>query len=526
MIRLEIDGRQYPVGTEGLVLGSGDGCSILLTQEGVLPRHALVTAMSDGSVAVQSADPSAEVYVNGVLLGRDPTPLLHGDRITIAAQDILVVEAAIVGSTQHIDVAELAAVLGPAGQEVPTPVNPLTGGRLVCLTDGREYAVGEQGVFFGRDAVSDIVVTSGEVSRRHAQILPTPQGYVLNDSSTNGTFVNEERVEGSRVLIRADVVRIGADEFRFYAEETEPAVMPASPPPPPLAAAPPRPPTSPGVAPPPPGAAARLNNTMMGMPAFNPAQAQAAVPPQPPASPRVAAPPPGAAARLSNTMMGMPAFDPATLKHKTEVPAGAAARLSNTMMGMRAFDPATLKPKTEGAGGAVLATLLVRKGSLKGERFTVRVPVVNIGRAEYNDIVLGHESVSQAHAKLQRRDEVWILSDLGSTNGTTVDGVRVEDETPLSPGSTIVIGEVPMLFDPAEGGPAVEIPPGTAVMPALGSVPPPPAATAPPDDRAATKAPAPRVVASPQKPAGGRWLLMPLIIAALVLAAYYFLAGR
>ncbi|MEE8360618.1 MAG: FHA domain-containing protein, partial [Gemmatimonadales bacterium] len=271
--------------------------------------------------------------------------------------------------------------------------------------------------------------------------------------------------------------------FRFYAEETEPAV-----------------------APPP---------------------APAAAPPQPSPSPRLATPPPGAVARLNNTMMGMPAFNPATLKPKTEVPAGAAARLSNTMMGMPAFDPATLKPKTEGAGGEVLATLLVRKGSLKGERFTVRVPVVNIGRAEYNDIVVSHESVSQAHAKLQRRDEVWILSDLGSTNGTTVDGVRVEDETPLSPGSTIVIGEVPMLFDPAEGGPAVEIPPGTAVMPALGSVPPPPAAAAAqPDYRAAPKAPAPKVVASPQKAAGGHWLLMPLIIAALVLAAYYFLAGR
>ncbi len=197
------------------------------------------------------------------------------------------------------------------------------------------------------------------------------------------------------------------------------------------------------------------------------------------------------------------------------------------MMGMPAFDPATLRPKREGAGGAVLATLLVRKGSLKGERFTVLVPVANIGRAEYNDIVVNDVSVSQAHAKLQRRDEVWMLSDLGSTNGTTVDGVRVEDEMPLSPGSTIILGEVPMLFDPAEGGPAAEVQPGTAVMPALGSVPPPSAAAAaPPDDRAASKAPAPEVVASQEKSAGPHWLLMPLIITALALAAYFFLVGR
>jgi pSer/pThr/pTyr-binding forkhead associated (FHA) protein len=329
---------------------------------------------------------------------------------------------------------------GPVGREVPVPLNPLTGGRLVCLTDGREYAVGEQGMFFGRDAVSDIVVTSGEVSRRHAQILPTPQGYVLNDSSTNGTFVNEERVAGSRVLVRADVLRIGDDEFRFYAEESEPA------------------------APPPP--------------------------------PRAATPPPGAAARLNNTMMGMPAFD-----------------------------PATLKPKAAGAGKTILATLLVRKGPLKGERFTVNVPVANIGRADYNDIVVDHESVSQAHAKLQLRDEVWVLSDSGSTNGTTVDGVRVEDEIPLSPGSTIAVGEVPMLFDPTEGL-AVHSQPETAVVPALGSVPPPPRRATPVAVGATPNSSVPKVVASPPKSGSGRWLLVTLVIAAAAVAALFLFGGR
>ncbi len=458
MIRLEIDGRQYPVSAEWLVLGSADDCSIRLTHEGVLPRHALVKAASDGSVAVQLGDPSAEVYVNGVKLGADPTPVLHGDKITVGSQDVLVVEAEKVGSTQHIKVGDLAGLGVPSGREVPVPLNPLTGGRLVCLTDGREYAVGELGMFFGRDAVSDIVVTSGEVSRRHAQILPTPQGYVLNDSSTNGTFVNEERVEGSRVLIRADVLRIGDDEFRFYAEESQPA-------------APPAPAKTPDPA---------------------PAPAVTAEPPPP----RASTPPPGAAARLNNTMMGMPAFD-----------------------------PASLKPTAAGAGGAVLATLLVRKGPLKGERFTVNVPVANIGRADYNDISVDHESVSQAHAKLQLRDEVWVLSDLGSTNGTTVDGVRVEDEIPLSPGSTITLGEVPMLFDPADGL-ALHGQPETAVVPALGSVPPPARQATSAEGGAAANSSVPNVVASPPKSGSGRWLLVLVMVAAAAAATFYFLGGR
>ena len=37
----------------------------------------------------------------------------------------------------------------------------------------------------------------------------------------------------------------------------------------------------------------------------------------------------------------------------------------------------------------------------------MKVPVVNIGRAEYNDIVIPDESVSTMHAKLQRREEIW-----------------------------------------------------------------------------------------------------------------------
>ena len=67
-----------------------------------------------------------------------------------------------------------------------------TGGRLVCLTDGREYAVKAEPLVFGRDAGSDVVVVGGEVSRRHAEIQSTPEGYVLDDLSVNGTYVNGE----------------------------------------------------------------------------------------------------------------------------------------------------------------------------------------------------------------------------------------------------------------------------------------------------------------------------------------------
>jgi pSer/pThr/pTyr-binding forkhead associated (FHA) protein len=55
-----------------------------------------------------------------------------------------------------------------------------------------------------------------------------------------------------------------------------------------------------------------------------------------------------------------------------------------------------------------------------------------------------------------------MLSDLGSTNGVAVDGVRVAGEAALSPGSTIVMGEVRLEFEPRDEG--VQGQPRTAVL--------------------------------------------------------------
>jgi pSer/pThr/pTyr-binding forkhead associated (FHA) protein len=76
--------------------------------------------------------------------------------------------------------------------------------------------------------------------------------------------------------------------------------------------------------------------------------------------------------------------------------------------------------------------------------------VVNVGRAEYNDIVLPDDSVSTQHAKLQRREGIWVLVDLESTNGTMVDGEPVTGEVPLAPGAYIRFGEVQTIFEPTD----------------------------------------------------------------------------
>jgi pSer/pThr/pTyr-binding forkhead associated (FHA) protein len=426
MMELEVGGQRTSIPVGEMVIGTDPSCGLRLA--GLAAAHAVVIGLPDGSVAVRRVGEN-EVYLNGVRLGAEPAPVLHGDKIQVGNHELFVHDPRRSGSTQFVsagDVARMvAATSKPAGG--PKPPTAATGGRLVCLTDGREYTIGSTPLVIGREAGCDIVVPNKDVSRRHAEIFASPQGYVLVDSSTNGTFVNAERVEAQRVLARADVIRIGDHEFRFYADRIPdvPSLVNA----PPLAPQPaPAPPAPPVFAPMPPG------------------------PPAPAA---------GAAERLSYTMHGVPSPSPAP----APAPPPPAPRAST--------------PPRPAGGPPPLATFLVRSGQLKGQRLTVRVPVVNIGRAEYNDLVLPDDSVSGAHAKLQRREGIWVLIDNDSTNGTWVDGERVSGETMLGPGAVVRFGEISAMFEPTDDHLGTAAGSGTKVMGAMRPPAPPPVAPAP-----------------------------------------------
>src|SRR5215213_2004177 len=218
MMHLEFGGARIPVPVGETIIGSAPGCATLLEGEGVRPRHAILQGTSQGAAAIREGDPAAELLVNGVRLGADPTPILHGDKIQIGPHEILAVDDRRMGNTQLFDSGAFTDLAPPPRTSGPAASAGPAGGRLVCLTDGREYNISGDRLVFGRDASSDVVVTGTEVSRRHAEIEVTPEGYVLNDLSVNGTYVNGERVGRQQQLARADVIRIGHDEFRFYAD--------------------------------------------------------------------------------------------------------------------------------------------------------------------------------------------------------------------------------------------------------------------------------------------------------------------
>lgn len=95
----------------------------------------------------------------------------------------------------------------------------------------------------------------------------------------------------------------------------------------------------------------------------------------------------------------------------------------------------------------VLASIeVVSNGPLKGTRFRLARPTAQIGRSRYNDVRLPDESVSGRHASLVRRENRWIIFDVGSANGTYVDGQRVGDQRALPDRCELQLGIVRLLF--------------------------------------------------------------------------------
>ena len=115
--------------------------------------------------------------------------------------------------------------------------------------------------------------------------------------------------------------------------------------------------------------------------------------------------------------------------------------------------------------------LVVEQGKLAGHGYDLTRPAIVIGRGQDCDIILDEHQVSRQHARLQQSPEGWTLLDLGSTNGTLVNGQPLKAHAPyaLQPGDRVSLGTAVLsLQQPAMSQPAAEEgPPGRKAHPAL-----------------------------------------------------------
>jgi pSer/pThr/pTyr-binding forkhead associated (FHA) protein len=122
--------------------------------------------------------------------------------------------------------------------------------------------------------------------------------------------------------------------------------------------------------------------------------------------------------------------------------------------------------------------LIMRSGPTPGAAFTLEGDQITVGRDSTNEIVINDAEVSRRHARLTFQGGKYVLEDLGSTNGTFVNGQRLAGPRVLKSGEVVSFGEqIVLVFESTnlDAG-ATMVSPRAAAVPAASRpvMPPPP----------------------------------------------------
>jgi pSer/pThr/pTyr-binding forkhead associated (FHA) protein len=135
---------------------------------------------------------------------------------------------------------------------------------------------------------------------------------------------------------------------------------------------------------------------------------------------------------------------------------------------------------------------VMRSGPTPGVTFPLEGDQLTIGRDSTNGVAINDPEVSRKHARLSFQGGKYVLEDLGSTNGTFVNGQRLAGPIVLKAGDVVSLGEqIVLMYD------AVVMDPGATVAVSRKSVPAPPPMTA-----SAYSPPPTAAYASPSTPVG------------------------
>jgi hypothetical protein len=122
--------------------------------------------------------------------------------------------------------------------------------------------------------------------------------------------------------------------------------------------------------------------------------------------------------------------------------------------------------------------LIMRSGPTPGAAFTLEGDQIDIGRDSTNEIVINDAEISRRHARLTFQGGKYVLEDLGSTNGTFVNGQRLAGPRVLKAGEVVSFGEqIVVIFEAThlvDAGATVVSPRASAVPAAPRPVMPPP----------------------------------------------------
>ena len=103
------------------------------------------------------------------------------------------------------------------------------------------------------------------------------------------------------------------------------------------------------------------------------------------------------------------------------------------------------------AGIPEASLIVLDRSGTPSERITITRAPITIGRQATNDVVLSDPNVSRKHAELRRNGDHWMLIDLGSTNGSLVNG-KLAREQRLQDGDRLAFGSSELVFQTGREG--------------------------------------------------------------------------
>lgn len=330
-------------------------------------------------------------------------------------------------------------------------MNPSSNFKLVLIdnqssTPPREFELVKSELVIGRDESVDLPITSPAISRRHAKFTREGDGFVLEDlGSSNGTFVNGQKLSGRHTLKSGDEIRLGrAITLKYEAPEAEtsepdatmirstPAAVPS-------------------------GVAQTMigEDPMISRADVGPSQLVVTIAGE---NPRTHT--------LTRQAFTIGRLDDNDIVIPSQIVSGKHARLEKENGGFKltvlpeARNPVLFEGRPiEGSRTLHHGDILRIGGADPGMMVTINYnapseapkeverdivfgekTIIQIGRDSANDVVLPSPNVSRFHAQVERVGQRYRVEDLRSSNGTFVNGQRIEGAVWLKPSDTIRVG--------------------------------------------------------------------------------------
>lgn len=206
-IRWEEDGekKEQTIGTRKITIGRAEENEITVKDSKASRFHCFLKHEA-GRYIVVDLDSTNGTFVNEQRV-EETIDLRNGDTVQVGD----------VGFLFEVFTPE-PIMVAPAGQTV----------RLVWQENQieQEKMIRSGGLTIGRSQENDLVIKEQEASRYHCKIAPQAGAYILIDlDSTNGTFLNKERVVGSKALKNGDLIQIGKLGLQFEISTPEAATL-------------------------------------------------------------------------------------------------------------------------------------------------------------------------------------------------------------------------------------------------------------------------------------------------------------